>query len=279
VLLRENWFWICWEVAAAIGVAVGCTGEWYLIQNKPTPDKAEEHHRNEVRLVLVVAVGVTMELIALAHVIPETMALEKEAQQLRLNADELEFKRLQRVGQYDWSAFRKQLKGTNGIRVELLYANEDEESYNLARRIKSCLNEQGWIGIGPVPLIMSNNTQTSINDIPGLIKIGESVGDEGIAPSINRAGARFGQWGMIVNEPGIMDVITNSHGKIEWVESADNKLMNAIVSGEAYGKHSTVIRAWSPDLDPRLPDKFIVLIIGTKDADLFWHWHKPSNHK
>lgn len=100
------WFWIGFETLAAMLVAIGCVGEFYLFHH-PAGHKErqrEDHHKLESRFIFAVAFGVTMELFALAHAIPAAFKLEKEvalanerastnelrAEQFRVNALELE---------------------------------------------------------------------------------------------------------------------------------------------------------------------------------------------
>src|SRR5437867_1852433 len=71
VLLPSFWFWVCWEIAAAGLVALGCIGEWYMFCN-PAKEGHELHHRRrEMQFITAVAIGVFMEFLALGHVIPE----------------------------------------------------------------------------------------------------------------------------------------------------------------------------------------------------------------
>jgi hypothetical protein len=74
------WFWIGFEVVSAILVAGGCIGELYLFHHPAGRQKREknEHHKLESRFILAVAVGVTMELFALAHAIPQAVKVEKD---------------------------------------------------------------------------------------------------------------------------------------------------------------------------------------------------------
>jgi hypothetical protein len=75
--LPSVWFWVCWEVAAAALVAGGCFGEWYLFKTAPKPGHEGEHRRRELQCILGVAIGVTMELIAIPHALLEARQLEK----------------------------------------------------------------------------------------------------------------------------------------------------------------------------------------------------------
>src|SRR5947207_16024411 len=71
VLLSSLWFWICWEISAAALVAIGCFGEWYLFKTIPKPEEELHHRKRELQFILVVAIGVAMELMALPNSIQE----------------------------------------------------------------------------------------------------------------------------------------------------------------------------------------------------------------
>jgi hypothetical protein len=83
VLLPSFWFWVLFEFSAAILVAHGCIGEWYLHHHPAGRKKVErqEHHKQESRFIFSVALGVTMELFALAHSIREGVKLESKVSQ------------------------------------------------------------------------------------------------------------------------------------------------------------------------------------------------------
>jgi hypothetical protein len=72
-------FWVSWEITGGVLVALGCMGEWYLI-NRPTQERHEPGHEIlEKQCVMVVAIGVTMELFGLVvHTIPESFRLERD---------------------------------------------------------------------------------------------------------------------------------------------------------------------------------------------------------
>jgi hypothetical protein len=83
ILLPSFWFWVCWEIAAAGLVAVGCGGEWYMFLNPAKDGHETPHRRRELQFITAVAIGVIMEFFALGHAIPEAMRLEKEAADAR----------------------------------------------------------------------------------------------------------------------------------------------------------------------------------------------------
>lgn len=78
--LPSIWFWIVFEVFAALLVAIGCSGEWYLHHHPAGRKKVEkeEHHKLESRFIAAVVIGVFMEFFALGHAIPEAIRLEKD---------------------------------------------------------------------------------------------------------------------------------------------------------------------------------------------------------
>ena len=80
IVVPAIWFWIAFEVSAALLVAVGCAGEWYLHHHPAGRKKVEkkEHHKLESRFIAAVVVGVFMEFFALGHAIPEAVRLEKD---------------------------------------------------------------------------------------------------------------------------------------------------------------------------------------------------------
>lgn len=88
-ILPSVWFWVCWEVVAAGFVAFGCFGEWYLFKTPAKPGHQEKHRRRELQFILLVAIGVTMELMGLAHAIPEAMRLERDVAEAKHQTEEL----------------------------------------------------------------------------------------------------------------------------------------------------------------------------------------------
>jgi hypothetical protein len=79
-LLPSFWFWVGFEIVAAMLVAGGCSGEWYLHHHPAGRKKQEkdEHHQAEARFIAMVSIGVIMELFVLAHSIREGIVLENE---------------------------------------------------------------------------------------------------------------------------------------------------------------------------------------------------------
>ena len=94
-LLSPARFWIAFEFVSAVLVAVGCVGELYLfhLPSGRIKREKEKHHYLESRFILAVAVGVTMELFALAHAISEATRLEQDVASAneRTSANELHF--------------------------------------------------------------------------------------------------------------------------------------------------------------------------------------------
>jgi hypothetical protein len=112
VLLPSFWFWVLFEFSAAMLVAYGCIGEWYLHHHPAGRKKVEkeEHHKQESRYIISVALGVTMDLFVLAHSIREGVKLENkvsEANERTTNAESnivaLNKATIELVHQYDLS--------------------------------------------------------------------------------------------------------------------------------------------------------------------------------
>jgi hypothetical protein len=82
LILPTLWFWIAWEVVAALLVAVGCFGEWHLFKREAAPNGEQSHRAWELRFILMVAIGVTMELGALPKTIVEALRLQKQIAEL-----------------------------------------------------------------------------------------------------------------------------------------------------------------------------------------------------
>jgi len=92
--LPSFWFWTCWEILAAGMVAVGCGGEWYLFLNPAKEGQERAHRRRELQFITGIALGVAMEFLALAHVIPEAVRLENKVEETRNQASLTESKNL-----------------------------------------------------------------------------------------------------------------------------------------------------------------------------------------
>ena len=84
ILLSSFWFWVSFETIAVSLVAIGCSGEWYLHHHPAGRKKHEkdDHHKLESRFIGAVALGVTMELVALGHSIREGLKLENRVAQI-----------------------------------------------------------------------------------------------------------------------------------------------------------------------------------------------------
>lgn len=76
-LLSTFWFWTCLEIIGGFLVAVGCIGEWYLFGHPAKAGHELSHRRSELQYIVAVAVGVSMEFLAILHSIPETIRLER----------------------------------------------------------------------------------------------------------------------------------------------------------------------------------------------------------
>jgi hypothetical protein len=80
LLLPSFWFWVAFEIFAALLVASGCCGEWWLHHHPAGRRKKEqdEHHKIESKFIAMVSLGVIMELFALGNSIREGAKLEGE---------------------------------------------------------------------------------------------------------------------------------------------------------------------------------------------------------
>ena len=119
IVFPAIWFWIGFEVSAALLVAIGYAGEWYLHHHPAGRKKVEkeEHHKLESRFIAAVVIGVFMEFLALGHAIPEAVRLEKnvasanerastnelQVLELKTNLAELNKATLELAHQYDLS--------------------------------------------------------------------------------------------------------------------------------------------------------------------------------
>ena len=169
IIVPAIWFWIGFEIVAALLVAIGCAGEWYL-HNHPAGRKKvekEEHHRLESKFILAVVIGVFMEFCALGHVIPASISLENdlvfeklEVEKLRQKNNQFETRLL-----YDEaprsvrfisqrSNFIALLKDKPVAEVEFMYVPGDEEGMEYCLAIAGALQDAGWTLIGgpePIP--------------------------------------------------------------------------------------------------------------------------------
>lgn len=167
-LLRPIWFWVCWEIFAAGLVAVGCAGEWYLFKNPAKRGHAPEHKRSELKFVTAVALGVSMELVALAHAIPESIKLEREVEELReanlllrSNVVALEIKaKPRRIAPDDKAKFVTFLSNYPKGPVKVYIGRQDDELLDFTRHIRDVLDAAGY----------------GTTNQPGIIPLGENSG-------------------------------------------------------------------------------------------------------
>ena len=84
LFLPKFWFWVSLEIIAALLVAIGCSGEWWLHHHPAGREKKkkDEHHKLESRFIAMVSLGVIMEFFALGHSIKEGKELEENLGQL-----------------------------------------------------------------------------------------------------------------------------------------------------------------------------------------------------
>ena len=92
LLLPPFWFWVLFDCVAAMLVAFGCGGEWYLHHHPAGRKKAEKdvHHRIEARFIAMVSIGVTMEFFVLGHSIREGVRLEDKVSEANERAENSE---------------------------------------------------------------------------------------------------------------------------------------------------------------------------------------------
>lgn len=90
--LSAFWFWVSLEIIAALLVAIGCSGEWWLHHHPAGRRKKEkdEHHKLESRFIAMVSLGVIMEIFALGHSIREGVKLENEVSEAKEHVAMLE---------------------------------------------------------------------------------------------------------------------------------------------------------------------------------------------
>ncbi len=231
-------------------MAIGCFGEWYLFK-KPMPADADHHRSRELQFILVVAIGVTMELCGLAHSIPEAIRLEREVIEGKIRVEELrkanltlessvvflKARNLPRFIEFDEGAFRNALRGQAKVNVELLYLKDDLESYDLARKIMDGLCLEQWPVIGLRPIREEDASPD---------------GDKYSVPLSLRAG--LPSWGGIAYVSKTVDLSTNN---------PINKLIDALNAAQLKGSvRANLFRTGHND--PRLPDNFVRLIVGSK---------------
>lgn len=160
--LSAFWFWTGVEIISGLLVAGGCWGEWYLFKNPP--DEGDEsqklHHRGtELQCIIAVAIGVTMELLALSHSIKEGVQLEKDVanigttnaqlslqiETLRSNNIELQLKLQPRViTEEQYSNFIKSCEGLPHIPIKVFIGMYDVETINYAQQIRKMLDDAGF---------------------------------------------------------------------------------------------------------------------------------------
>lgn len=166
IFLPAIWFWICWEVVAAALVAIGCFGEWYLFKTPTMAGEEARHRRRELQFIFMVAIGVTMELFALAHAIPETLQLERDVAEANKRAAkaqeaaslaneraavaekqlaEIKIKALpRRISEKQRDDFIRLTKGSPKAPVRVIAMTEDKETMDYAHHIREILDAAGF---------------------------------------------------------------------------------------------------------------------------------------
>jgi len=164
----------------------------------------------------------------------------QELQGARTRADEAMAKQQPRFLQFDAPAFHNALKGKSPIRVELLYRKDDEDSFDLALKIKSLLDAEGWVAIGPRP-IREEDT------LPGL------EGPFKEAPITVRAGAGWSGIGYAVKKLKAGDP-----------DDPVVALVGAFTAATAHGRGKQTSQIFQGSEDSRLPEDLVKFIIGLK---------------
>jgi hypothetical protein len=181
-LLPSVWFWIGFEVIAALLVATGCGGEWYLHHHPAGRKKVEkeEHHKLESRFIAAVVIGVFMEFFSLAHAIPETVKLEKDVASANEAASqanalaaqsELKLKQLttdRTITDQQQNEIVAFLKGEPHLPIAVLTTADFGETFRLAMRVVEVLNASGYTNHSQLPIGFSGVTVNDISINPTL---------------------------------------------------------------------------------------------------------------
>ncbi len=143
-LLSPLWFWLGWEVLAAVLVAIGCAGEWFMIRHQAKPGGEAAHIKIELQFILAVAVGVAMECFSLVHVIPESLRQERKIAELETANLQLH-ERIQprRISEQQKKDFIKALEGVRKRPVLVFTGLRDPETAVFAEHIRELLNAAG----------------------------------------------------------------------------------------------------------------------------------------
>jgi hypothetical protein len=136
-MLPSFWFWILFEIFAAILVAGGCCGEWWLHYHPAGRKKKDkdEHHKLESRFIAMVALGVIMELFALGHSIREGVKLEikvSKANERAANSESNSVQVLQKVGELNKEAADARKDAGDALKFEAI-ANARASEFDAAR--------------------------------------------------------------------------------------------------------------------------------------------------
>jgi hypothetical protein len=167
VFLSPFWFWVSFEIIAAVLVAVGCFGEWWLHHHPAGLERRAKdiHHSLESKIIGMVAIGVFMELFALGHSIREGVKLENKLAEANERASTNELKVAELM--HENLELKKGLAQTfhkrhivfggiwhelNKVRVEYsLVTTADDDSQVLGMQLNVILKYEGWkqINAGP----------------------------------------------------------------------------------------------------------------------------------
>jgi hypothetical protein len=174
-LLSAFWFWTSLEIIGGAAVAIGCIGELYLFVNPVDENdefKKSHHRRRELQCITAVAMGVTIEFIALFHAISEGVRLEKQVEVLRKQNYELKNEQLKKGERFALAldVFSNALKGKPKSPVEVLWS--DDEGWTFGKKITNGLMQAGWSLVNLRPINADDATQlgltnsTPINNVP-----------------------------------------------------------------------------------------------------------------
>lgn len=245
-----GWIWFRVEFICIIVVAIGCGGEVWADRHKffdkvktnPTLGRlgekklaAEIKEWWKIFFGVVVVMGLAIEALAFSC---SFLASNLEIETLRKQNFELGKDIQPRMEKFDRMAFRQAIKGKPSRRVELLYQENDSDSYLLAEAVVGCLQAEGWNTIGPRPLREDD-----------LVLSGTNHNE----PLIMRAGVSLSGVAFVTKNPSAPEL-----------DDPVSVLVNAFCRARSRGPGVTTSLAFGCSTDPRLPDDLIRFIIGPK---------------
>jgi hypothetical protein len=237
----SGWGWA--DVIATFLVVVGVIGEVWAFYMK-TPFNPTAFPRLESKKRAVEIWSLVILLVGVAIEVPATVENLKDAANARLESKTLEAKLRPRILQFDSSAFRDALNGKPKFDVRLLYSKDDADSYDLSFKIWSALQDVGWSASMPRPIVE--------NDVPLIMK-----GTPWEPPLAWMMGAQNGNFSFLAN---------NLDDKSK--ASPIHVLENAVSAAFGYGLFGS---AGEVEMrDDRLPDNFVIMVIGGSYAGRNW---------